>query len=340
MAEDPLLRAGLLLVAPAAAEQRVEPVLVDRVEERRSSGAGCVDGSWPGSSVTRPASIEAWTEATMSRSPSSATRRSRNVERLREVVAGVDVDDREREAAGPERLLGQAQQNDRILAAAEQQRRPLEDGRGLAEDVDRLRLELGEVREAVALGVGITPRRRRRLGRRTARRRPRRAPSSAPSSRARVEVDPALALLGLLPPPAPGALVLAGLDRPGARRAADRRVAAVVEGVVGQVVLADVGPDPVARPVGERRDLPDRRRAADPGPLFGGLGAGRDLVAAKAGDPAVDRRERPPERLDLADVAALRAVLDRLVEEVQALGRGPSPRRAPRRGSTPRSRSP
>ena len=35
MAEDPLLRAGLLLVAPTAAEQRVEPVLLDRVEQRR-----------------------------------------------------------------------------------------------------------------------------------------------------------------------------------------------------------------------------------------------------------------------------------------------------------------
>ena len=63
------------------------------------------------------------------------------LQRLREVVAGVDVDDREREAAGSEGLLGEAKQDDGILAAAEQQGRPLEDRRGLAEDVDRLRLE-------------------------------------------------------------------------------------------------------------------------------------------------------------------------------------------------------
>ncbi len=41
----------------------------------------------------------------------------------------------------PERLLGQAQQHDRVLAAGEQQHRPLELGGDLAHDVDRLGLE-------------------------------------------------------------------------------------------------------------------------------------------------------------------------------------------------------
>src|SRR2546425_9396298 len=80
-------------------------------------------------------------------------------EGLGEVVPGVDVDDREWETAGPEGLLGQTQQDDRILATAEEDRRPLEDGRSLAEDVDRLGLELGEVRQAVTSG-------RRRAGHR------------------------------------------------------------------------------------------------------------------------------------------------------------------------------
>ena len=74
------------------------------------------------------------------------------VQRLGEVVAGVDVDDREREAARPEGLLGEAQQDDGILAAAEQQRRALEDRGRLAEDVDRLGLEGCEVRWAGMLG--------------------------------------------------------------------------------------------------------------------------------------------------------------------------------------------
>ena len=241
------------------------------------------------------------------------------VQRLREVVAGVDVDDREREAAGPERLLGESQQHDRVLAAAEQQRRALEDGRGLPEDVDRLRLDLDEVRDAVALSrrdhagppVGGWSSNGPGDGGRDPR------PDHLPG--ARVEVDAALAAALLLPPPASGSLVLAGLDGPRARRAADRRIAAIVERVVRQVALPDVRPDLVARPVGERSDLPDafaarvRLGLAD-------LGTGRRLVAAKAGDPAVDRRERAPERLDLPDVAALAPVLDRVVEEVQALG--------------------
>jgi hypothetical protein len=71
--EDPLLRAGALLVAARAAEGRVEAVLLDGVEQRdglqavaRGARARLLDGA--------PRSIESWTEATTSRSPSSATR--------------------------------------------------------------------------------------------------------------------------------------------------------------------------------------------------------------------------------------------------------------------------
>ena len=68
---------------------------------------------------------------------------------LGEVVAGVDVHHRERELAGPEGLLGQVQHDDGVLAAREQQDRPLELGRDLADDVDRLGLEGPEVGQLV-----------------------------------------------------------------------------------------------------------------------------------------------------------------------------------------------
>ena len=48
-------------------------------------------------------------------------------------------------AAGAERLLGQAQQHDRVLAAGEQQHRALELGGHLAHDVDGLGLERAQV---------------------------------------------------------------------------------------------------------------------------------------------------------------------------------------------------
>ena len=75
---------------------------------------------------------------------------------LGEVVPGVDVHQREREAARPEGLLGEAQQDDRVLAAGEQQHRPLELRGDLAHDVDRLGLEDAQVRELVAHAVFLS----------------------------------------------------------------------------------------------------------------------------------------------------------------------------------------
>jgi hypothetical protein len=62
-------------------------------------------------------------------------------------VARVDVHHREGELARSEGLLRQAQEHDRVLAAREEEHRPLELGRELAHDVNRLRLELVEVGE-------------------------------------------------------------------------------------------------------------------------------------------------------------------------------------------------
>ena len=87
---------------------------------------------------------------------------------LGEVVAGVDVHEREREARRAERLLGQAQQHDRVLAAAEQQHRALELGGDLAHDVDGLgleRLQVGELAGMRSASCG-RPRRGRRARRR------------------------------------------------------------------------------------------------------------------------------------------------------------------------------
>ena len=79
---------------------------------------------------------------------------------------------------------------------------------------------------------------------------------------------------------------------PRARRAADRRVALVVERVVGHVVLAHVVPDLVLRPFGERVELDDRAVVVVDLDLAD-VGARRPLVAAQAGDPGVERREVP-----------------------------------------------
>src|SRR5262249_26817402 len=68
----------------------------------------------------------------------------------------VDVHDREREPPRTEGLLREAEEDDRVLAAGEEQHRPLELGGELAEDVDRLGLELVEVRESPGADAHVT----------------------------------------------------------------------------------------------------------------------------------------------------------------------------------------
>ena len=102
-----------------------------------------------------------------------------------------------------------------------------------------------------------------------------------------------------LGPVAAGPAALAAVA--GERRVgvADRRVAAVVQRVVGEPALPDVRPAVVVAPVGERVRLPElvRRVPAE----LRRVRAGRRLVAADAGDPAVEVSERARERLDLGD---------------------------------------
>ena len=68
------------------------------------------------------------------------------LDHLGEVVTGIDVHYGERHLARPERLGRQVQHHDRVLAAREQDHRALELPGHLADDVDRLVLEVGQPR--------------------------------------------------------------------------------------------------------------------------------------------------------------------------------------------------
>ena len=137
---------ALLLVAAGAAHRGVEVVLLDRVEQRRrlelvarGARARLLDDA---ALVDRL--LDARDDEALAELGDAAVA---ELDHLGEVVAGVDVHDREREAAGPEGLLGEPQQHDRVLAAGEEQHRPLALGGDLAHDVDRLGLELVEMGE-------------------------------------------------------------------------------------------------------------------------------------------------------------------------------------------------
>ena len=67
-------------------------------------------------------------------------------------MSRVDVHQWEGEAARAERLLGEAEQHDRVLATREQQHGPLELGCDFAHDVDGFGLELVEVGAVVVCG--------------------------------------------------------------------------------------------------------------------------------------------------------------------------------------------
>ena len=127
-----------------------------------------------------------------------------------------------------ERLLGEAQHHARVLAAGEQQRRAFERGDRLAQDEDGLLLEPVEM-GVVEFGQQLLDAQRGVHAR---------APiiDTSASSLAVLHVQSALLGVFVLPPPAPGAEVLADRDRARARRAADARIELVVQRVVGHVV--------------------------------------------------------------------------------------------------------
>src|SRR6266571_4223337 len=139
-----------------------------------------------------------------------------------------------------------------------------------------------------------------------------------------VDVDAALELVRA--GPASRALVLTRADGTRARDAADRRIARVVQRVVGNLVHVDVRLHALRVPVDERLDLPDAE-ALRPLDLLG-VRASRALLAPNPCDPRVVRLEGTLEWLDLADVAAairialpqIRPLLDGLPRDRDDLG--------------------
>ena len=105
------------------------------------------DARGPVSSRTRPVSIDSCTEPTSSSRLVLGDEAVAEGDDLGEVVAGVDVQQRERHLARREGLLGEPHEHDRVLAAAEQQGGRLTLGGDLAQHVDGLGLERAQVRE-------------------------------------------------------------------------------------------------------------------------------------------------------------------------------------------------
>ena len=142
--QDALLRPRALLVAARAPEGGVEAVLLDRLEQHRGLEAVARRALLPDAARVDRLLHRRDDQPLVERLDQAVA----ELDHLGEVVAGVDVEDRERQRAGPERLLGEAQQDERVLAAGEHQHGPLELRRDLAHDVDRLRLEPLQLRDA------------------------------------------------------------------------------------------------------------------------------------------------------------------------------------------------
>src|SRR3954468_10553128 len=133
---------------------------------------------------------------------------------------------------------------------------------------------------------------------------PTRVPTPSPNTTIRGSkgprrlVQPALRLVGVGP-----ATRAAGVRRQRAVRAADRRIATIVQLVVRHVVAEEVVPHLALGPVRQRVRLP-QPVAQVPIDLLGAPPRGR-LLAAQAGHPRVDVRQRLLQRGYLPDPAAL-----------------------------------
>src|SRR5271170_6809496 len=127
----------------------------------------------------------------------------------------------------------------------------------------------------------------------------------------------AFARITALPPPAARAFVFAGLYRTRARRATDARKAAVMQGVIGQPLFADVLPDLVFRPFEQGADLVQAVGAI---PLHGGRqrAAGR-LAPSDARHPSVAAGDGAAERFDLADAATALSLVGTVAESIDAV---------------------
>ena len=145
--EHPLLGPGLVLVPTGPAEGGVEPVGVDGVEQggRLQAVAHAARAR-----VGHPALVDRFLDAGHEQPGPDRLHLGVPVgEDLGEVVARVDVHDRERDPARGECLGRQVEQHGRVLAPAKKEDRTLRFGRHLADDEDGQRLEEIEVPEGV-----------------------------------------------------------------------------------------------------------------------------------------------------------------------------------------------
>jgi hypothetical protein len=148
--EHALLGAGALFVAAPAPESRVEATRLQRVEQGPrlqlvAGGAGIILAD--ATRVDRL--LHGGDDQLMTGIGDPPVP---ELDDLREVMAGIDVEHGERQRHGRKRLLGQPQQHDRVLAPAEQQDGALELGHHLAHDVDGLGLQDAQLIEADQLG--------------------------------------------------------------------------------------------------------------------------------------------------------------------------------------------
>src|SRR5271166_762509 len=238
------------------------------------------DARGPVSSTTRPLSIDSCTLATISRSPSSATRRSRNSITSGKLCPVSTCISGNGNGAG--RNAFSARRSSTIESLP-----PLNSSTGRSNSAATSRITwiasdssarrwLSWGRAATLMSGGIDG----------------------------LYVDAALGLVRARP------AALATRARLRARRAADRLVAAVVQRVVGEVALVDPAPQVLVAPVRERVVLPQAALAV----AFDQLGARtrRPLLATYAGDPALRAVQRPPERRYLRRRAAVLGAAPRL----------------------------
>ena len=147
-AVDALLGPALLLVAAGAAERRVELVVVQRLlQRRRLHDVGVLLRA-----VVERVDVlglplrvdpDLQVEALLAAEPIA------ELDHRPELPGRIDVQQRERQPAGVERLLRQPQHDGGVLADRVEHHRPLELGGDLADDVDALGLEYFQMGQVV-----------------------------------------------------------------------------------------------------------------------------------------------------------------------------------------------
>ena len=146
--EEALLGAGFFLVAAAAAEAGVVLVLLDGVEQ--GDGLQFVAGGVGAFFLDDAAGVDGFLDGADDEAGADEFHEFIAVGHgFREIVAGIDVDEREGHARRPEGLAGEPGHDDGVLAAGEKQGGVFKLGGGFAQDEDGFGFELVEVAEVV-----------------------------------------------------------------------------------------------------------------------------------------------------------------------------------------------